>query len=92
MEDFVHIAETLGEKPGNLLPNDLGNIGHLKPLIDRLASVRPEFLARVTTLIEKIVLLTEDVTSVKQIATARAGTTSRKSSSSPSTANRKGRR
>jgi len=92
MEDFVHIAETLGEKPGNLLPNDLGNIGHLKPLIDRLASVRPEFLARVTALIEKIVLLTEDVTSVKQIATARAGTTSRKSSSSPSTANRKGRR
>jgi len=92
MEDFVDIAETLGEKPGNLLPNDLGNIGHLKPLIDRLASVRPEFLARVTALVEKIVLLTEDVTSVKQIATARAGTTSRKSSSSPSTANRKGLR
>src|ERR1051326_7881491 len=63
LEDFVNIAEALGEKPGNLLPNDLGNIGHLKPLIDRIASVRPEFLARITALIEKIILLTEDVRS-----------------------------
>src|SRR5450756_559118 len=61
LEDFVAIAETLGEKPGNLLPNDLGNIGHLKPLIDRLATVRPEFLPRLLTIISKIVLLTEDV-------------------------------
>jgi transcriptional regulator with XRE-family HTH domain len=59
LEDFISIAEALGEKPGNLLPNDLGNIGHLKPLIDRLATLRPEFLARVTAIIEKIVLLTE---------------------------------
>jgi DNA-binding XRE family transcriptional regulator len=29
LEDFVSIAEALGEKPGNLLPNDLGDIGHL---------------------------------------------------------------
>lgn len=91
IEDFVHIAEALGEEPGNLLPNDLGNIGHLKPLIDRLASVRPEFLPRVAALIEKIVLLTEDVTTGKQIASAKAGGTSRKSPS-PSTAGRKGRR
>ena len=83
MKDFVNIAEALGEKPGNLLPNDVGNIGHLKPLIDRIASVRPEFLARITALIEKIILLTEDVTTMHA--------TSRKSSS-PSTANRKGRR
>lgn len=62
VEDFVRIAEALGEKPGNLLPNDLGDIGHLKPLIDRLAAVKPEFLARVATIIGKIVLLTEDVT------------------------------
>ena len=62
VEDFVSIAENLGEKPGNLLPNDLGDIGHLKPLIDRLAAVRPEFLARLTAIIGKIVLLTEDVT------------------------------
>src|SRR5450830_474954 len=48
VKDFVSLAETLGEKPGNLLSNDMGNIGHLKPLIDRLASVRPEYLARVT--------------------------------------------
>ena len=62
VEDFVSIAEELGEKPGNLLPNDLGDIGRLKPLIDRLAAVKPEFLARVATIIEIIVLLTEDVT------------------------------
>ena len=62
VEDFVSIAEELGEKPGNLLSNDLGQIGHLKPIIDRLASLSPEFLPRVSTIIEKIVLLTEDVT------------------------------
>ena len=38
LEDFILIAEALGEKPGNLLPNDLGDIGHLKPLIDRIFS------------------------------------------------------
>ncbi len=59
VEDFVRIAAALGEKPGNLLPNDLGEIGHLKPLIDRLAAVRPEFLARFAAIIEKIVLLTD---------------------------------
>jgi transcriptional regulator with XRE-family HTH domain len=90
MEDFVSIAEALGEKPGNLLPNDVGNIGHLKPLIDRLASVRPEFLARVTALVEKIVLLTEDVTTVKRLPPVKRGGNSRKPS--PSTADRKGRR
>lgn len=62
LEDFVSISETLGEKPGNLLPNDLGDIGHLKPVIDRLVTVRPEFLARVSHIVGKIVLLTEDVT------------------------------
>jgi len=59
LEDFVSIAEALGEKPGNLLPNDLGAIGHLKPLIDRLAAIPPEFLVRVATILEKIVQLTE---------------------------------
>jgi transcriptional regulator with XRE-family HTH domain len=62
VEDFMNIAEALGEKPGNLLPNDLGDIGYLKPLIDRLAEVRPEFLPRVGAIIGKLVLLTEDVT------------------------------
>jgi transcriptional regulator with XRE-family HTH domain len=62
VEDFVRIVETLGEKPGNLLPNDLGDLGHLKPLIDRLASVPPELLQRVSAIIEKIVLLTDDLT------------------------------
>lgn len=59
VEDFVRIAAALGEKPGNLLPNDLGEISHLKPLIDRLAAIRPEFLARVAAIIEKIVLLAD---------------------------------
>src|SRR6478672_13187577 len=62
VEDFVRIAEALGEKPGNLLSNDVGDIGHLKPLIDRLATVRDELLPRVSTIIEKLVLLTEDMT------------------------------
>ena len=66
LEDFVHIAEALGEKPGNLLPNDLGDIGHLKPLVDRLAALRPEFLARVAAILGKIVLLTEDVTAASE--------------------------
>src|ERR1051325_11100439 len=61
VEDFVRIAEALGEKPGNLLSNDVGDIGHLKPLIDRLATVRAELLPRVSTIIEKLVLLTEDM-------------------------------
>src|SRR5687768_8716861 len=61
VEDFVRIAEALGEKPGNLLPNDLGDVGHLKPLIDRLVRVRPEFLARVTAIIKEVVLLSEQL-------------------------------
>ena len=71
VEDFVSIVEALGEKPGNLLPNDLGNIGHLKPLIDRLAAVKPEFLQRVSTIIEKIVLLTDDMTAVATLAASQ---------------------
>jgi len=67
VEDFVKIAEALGEKPGNLLSNDVGEIGHLKPLIDRLTAIRPEFLARVSTIIDKIVLLTDDVTASGRI-------------------------
>ena len=62
VEDFVLIAEALGEKPGNLLPNDAGDIGHLKPLIDRLASIPRELLPRIATIIKELVLLTEDKT------------------------------
>lgn len=61
VEDFVRIAEALGEKPGNLLPNDLGDIGHLKPLIDRLATVRAELLPRITAILDKVLLLSEEV-------------------------------
>lgn len=67
VEDFVRIAEVLGEKPGNLLPNDLGHIGHLKPLIDRLAGLEPEFLARVEAIVERIVLLTNDVATATRV-------------------------
>lgn len=59
VEDFVLIAETLGERPGNLLPNDLGDVGHLKPLIDRIASVPPRSMAPVAAIIEQAVLLAE---------------------------------
>ena len=89
VEDFVRIAEALGEKPGNLLSNDVGDIGHLKPLIDRLAGIRPEFLSRVSTIIEKLVLLTEDVTAAPRLpARKQLGKSERKSAS----ASRKGRR
>jgi len=71
LEDFIKIAQALGEKPGNLLPNDLGNIGHLKPLINRLATVPPELLPRVTTIIEKLVLLTEEMTKPQSKSTPR---------------------
>lgn len=61
VEDFVSIAEALGEKPGNLLPNDVGTIGHVKPLVDRLAAVPPELLPQVTAILAKIVALAESV-------------------------------
>ena len=90
VEDFVRIVEALGEKPGNLLSNDVGDIGHLKPLIDRLAAVRPEFLSRVSTIIEKLVLLTEDMTAATLLpARTEGGKPQRKSQSAPQ---KKGRR
>ena len=61
VEDFVNIAEALGEKPGNLLPNDVGAIGHVKPLVDRLAAVPPELLPQVTAILAKVVVLAESV-------------------------------
>lgn len=74
VEDFVRIVETLGEKPGNLLPNNIGDIGHLKPLIDRLAKVPPEFLPQVSTIIEKIVLLTDDISAAAGLPSPQPGT------------------
>ena len=59
VEDFVKIAAALGEKPGNLLPNDLGDIGHLKPLIDRLATLEPQLLGHVASIIDSVVRLTD---------------------------------
>lgn len=61
LKDFVRIAEALGEKPGNLLPNDVGTIGHVKPLVDRLAAVPPELLPQITAILAKVVVLAESV-------------------------------
>ena len=71
VEDFVLITEALGEKPGNLLPNDLGEIGYLKPLIDRLASVPRELLPRVSAILEKVVLLTTDLNALSRLQEAK---------------------
>lgn len=75
VEDFVSIAEALGEKPGNLLPNDVGAIGHLKPLVDRLARVPAELLPQVTAILAKVVVLSESVV----VAAPPAGTSRPKS-------------
>jgi transcriptional regulator with XRE-family HTH domain len=88
VEDFVRIAEALGEKPGNLLSNDLGEIGHLKPLIDRLTAVPPELFARVSTIIEKLVLLTEDMTTAARVPRQQDNSQQRSKPAGP----RKGRR
>jgi transcriptional regulator with XRE-family HTH domain len=72
VEDFINIAEALGEKPGNLLPNDVGAMGHLKPLVDRLAAVRPELLPHVVAILGKVVLLAQGVVAAApSAATAR---------------------
>jgi transcriptional regulator with XRE-family HTH domain len=86
VEDFVNIAAVLGEKPGNLLPNDLGDIAHLKPLIDRLMTIRPEVLPRVAAIIEGIVKLTEEVTAPELPSVQRR----RRPPSIGATASRKG--
>ena len=84
----MNIAAVLGEKPGNLLPNDMGDIAHLKPLIDRLATIRPEVLPRVTAIIEKIVLLTEDMTAAAKVPSRKQGRAPR--SPTPAIGKRKG--
>jgi transcriptional regulator with XRE-family HTH domain len=66
VDDFIRIAEALGEKPGNLLPNDLGDIGRLKPLIDRLSAISHDLLPSVSAIIEKIVRLTEEMSDTTQ--------------------------
>lgn len=70
VKDFVSIAEALGEKPGNLLPNDVGAMGHVKPLVDRLAAVPPELLPQVTAILAKVVVLAESVVIATPSATA----------------------
>ena len=70
VKDFVSIAEALGEKPGNLLPNDVGAIGHIKPLVDRLAAVPPELLPQVTAILAKVVVLAGSVVIATPLADA----------------------
>lgn len=71
VEDFVNIAEVLGEKPGNLLPNSLGDIAHLKPLIDQLAAVPAELLPGVAAIIGETVRLADAVTRKAKAAPRR---------------------
>lgn len=85
VEDFVNIAEELGEKPGNLLPNDVGAMGHVKPLVDRLAAVPPELLPHVTAILAKVVVLAE------RVVTAAAPTLTPRPRSGPAS-RQKGRR
>ena len=85
LEDFVSIAEALGEKPGNLLPNDVGVMGHMKPLVDRLATVQPELLPHVTAILAKVIVLAESV-----VMAAPPPVTS--PPESPAASRRKGRR
>ena len=59
VKDFVRIVEVLGEKPGNLLPNELGDLGHIKPLVDRIAAIRPELLPYVVAVVDALVRLIE---------------------------------
>jgi XRE family transcriptional regulator, fatty acid utilization regulator len=66
VDDFVRIAKVLGEEPGNLLPNDLGSIGHLKPLIDRLAVIQPQLLAHVAAIVESLVSLAVEAADVRE--------------------------
>lgn len=72
IEDFVAIAEALGEKPGNLLANDIGEIAHLKPLIDRLLAMSSDHLPRVAGIVGKIVQLIEELAPKKKSGVKRA--------------------
>ena len=82
LEDFIRIAEALGEKPGNLLPNDLGAIGHLKPLIDQLASVRPELLPNVAQVVADVVRLSNEM-AAPEIASPKKASNKSRSTTAP---------
>jgi transcriptional regulator with XRE-family HTH domain len=71
LDDFVRIVETLGEKPGNLLPSDLGDIARLKPLIDLLVPLGPPMLARVETIVQQLVLLTREAAPARPVPKKR---------------------
>lgn len=71
VEDFVSIAEALGEKPGNLLPNDMGAVAHLKPLIDDLTTVPPELLPHVVAILGRVLLLSREAATASPAGTPR---------------------
>ena len=83
VEDFVRIVEALGEKPGNLLPNDIGDIGHLKPLIDRLAALPSILLPRISKIIESLALLVEESAATPPARSPRKKTQRKKKPASP---------
>jgi transcriptional regulator with XRE-family HTH domain len=48
VENFVNIAAGLGERPRDLLPNDLGDVALRKPRIDRLVTISAGVLLHAT--------------------------------------------
>jgi transcriptional regulator with XRE-family HTH domain len=81
VEDFVRIVGILGDKPGNFLPNDNGDIAHLKPIIDRLATVEHAYLGRIIEVIDAIVSLTQDARARKPTTPKKTGASRRKRAS-----------
>ena len=67
----------------------VGEIGHLKPLVDHLAALRPDLLPGVAAIIWNIVRLTEEVTPEPESKPQRKINRSRQS---PSAALERGRR
>jgi transcriptional regulator with XRE-family HTH domain len=61
LDDFIMIVEALGDKPGNLLPNDLGTIGHVKPLTDRLQKVDETLLSHIAAIVDRVIRLADEI-------------------------------
>jgi transcriptional regulator with XRE-family HTH domain len=84
LDDFIMIAEALGDRPGNLLPNDLGTIGHVKPLIDRLQKIDEKLFSHIVAIVDRVLRLSDDIAAPhvalesKTRLTRKPGTASKK--------------
>jgi transcriptional regulator with XRE-family HTH domain len=90
LEDFVSIVEALGDKPGNLLPNDVGTIGHLKPLVDRLSALDATLLMHITAMVDRAIRLAHDAATTRVSPATKARVT-RKPKTPPKTGVRRTR-